>query len=353
MNSPFNPELIGSCDCLTKTPEVQHHKPGCKYRLISERDAAIAERDEARTSVMENNTLLDALTKKVARLEECNAAVTAERDRLKATVANQQAALLGSEEAAAQMILERDRLKEQLADAQLIQRESKFSAKEMLRVYEERDRLKEEKDRALLALESAMEGHRHAREHNQNWQAKFEQEQERSDRLAAELERVREELSEAQNPNCEGSLAFREAETALRLQEQFEKAKDWNKLTELELANLRTLNEGLEAELEQARKDYKESERKVNDLFLNMSNQLDAALGERDAAQDQVRRLRDGLGNLMTALDAAHNSNEYYAVWATAQISLGPYRGPSYTVELQEARTLLSTIPPDEGKGEL
>jgi len=32
--------IVGSCDCLTKTPEVKHHKPGCKYRLISERDAA-------------------------------------------------------------------------------------------------------------------------------------------------------------------------------------------------------------------------------------------------------------------------------------------------------------------------
>ena len=32
--------IVGSCDCLTKTPEVKYHKPGCKYRLISERDEA-------------------------------------------------------------------------------------------------------------------------------------------------------------------------------------------------------------------------------------------------------------------------------------------------------------------------
>lgn len=32
--------LVAACNCLTKTPEVKYHKPGCKYRLISERDAA-------------------------------------------------------------------------------------------------------------------------------------------------------------------------------------------------------------------------------------------------------------------------------------------------------------------------
>lgn len=30
---------VGSCNCLTKTPEVKFHKPGCKYRLIMERNA--------------------------------------------------------------------------------------------------------------------------------------------------------------------------------------------------------------------------------------------------------------------------------------------------------------------------
>jgi len=28
----------GHCTCLTKTPDIQHHKRGCKYRLIIERD---------------------------------------------------------------------------------------------------------------------------------------------------------------------------------------------------------------------------------------------------------------------------------------------------------------------------
>ena len=31
---------IGSCRCMTKTPEVKYHAPGCKYRLICERDDA-------------------------------------------------------------------------------------------------------------------------------------------------------------------------------------------------------------------------------------------------------------------------------------------------------------------------
>lgn len=34
--------IVASCDCLTKTNEVQYHKPGCKYRLICERDDARA-----------------------------------------------------------------------------------------------------------------------------------------------------------------------------------------------------------------------------------------------------------------------------------------------------------------------
>lgn len=32
--------IIGSCNCLTKTPDIKFHKKGCKYRLIMERDAA-------------------------------------------------------------------------------------------------------------------------------------------------------------------------------------------------------------------------------------------------------------------------------------------------------------------------
>lgn len=39
---------VASCYCNTKTPEIKHHKPGCKYRLIVERDEALKERDQLR-----------------------------------------------------------------------------------------------------------------------------------------------------------------------------------------------------------------------------------------------------------------------------------------------------------------
>lgn len=52
--------IVASCNCLTKTPEIQHHAIGCKYRLISERDieraarlAAEKKRDEAKASLEE------------------------------------------------------------------------------------------------------------------------------------------------------------------------------------------------------------------------------------------------------------------------------------------------------------
>lgn len=32
--------IIGACNCLTKTPDIEHHKKGCKYRLIAERNSA-------------------------------------------------------------------------------------------------------------------------------------------------------------------------------------------------------------------------------------------------------------------------------------------------------------------------
>ena len=40
--------IVASCNCLTKTPDATHHKIGCKYRLIVERDSLRAERDELR-----------------------------------------------------------------------------------------------------------------------------------------------------------------------------------------------------------------------------------------------------------------------------------------------------------------
>jgi len=31
--------VVASCNCLTKSPDIQYHKIGCKYRLITERDS--------------------------------------------------------------------------------------------------------------------------------------------------------------------------------------------------------------------------------------------------------------------------------------------------------------------------
>lgn len=31
--------IVAACNCLTKSPDIQYHKKGCKYRLITERDA--------------------------------------------------------------------------------------------------------------------------------------------------------------------------------------------------------------------------------------------------------------------------------------------------------------------------
>jgi len=61
--------IVGSCQCMTKTPEIQHHKPGCKYRLICERDecrrAYIALTDTTRSE----HSQLQALQARVRELE--------------------------------------------------------------------------------------------------------------------------------------------------------------------------------------------------------------------------------------------------------------------------------------------
>lgn len=56
--------VVGSCNCLTKTPDIQHHKPGCKYRLIVERDGARA------AVAAQSNTLRDVLDDIEARAEK-------------------------------------------------------------------------------------------------------------------------------------------------------------------------------------------------------------------------------------------------------------------------------------------
>jgi hypothetical protein len=75
--------LVASCDCLTKTHEVKYHKPGCKYRLISERDEAreskdrISKRAEAiRCELVkaerERDELREALSGRTVSCSQCN-----------------------------------------------------------------------------------------------------------------------------------------------------------------------------------------------------------------------------------------------------------------------------------------
>lgn len=43
--------IVASCDCGTKAPDIQHHAPGCKYRLISERDFMLRENAELKAKL--------------------------------------------------------------------------------------------------------------------------------------------------------------------------------------------------------------------------------------------------------------------------------------------------------------
>jgi hypothetical protein len=53
----FDDSIVASCSCLTKTPDIQYHKPGCKYRIIVERNQALQALAETRAKLEE--TLLD------------------------------------------------------------------------------------------------------------------------------------------------------------------------------------------------------------------------------------------------------------------------------------------------------
>lgn len=61
----------GACNCLTKSPVVQYHKKGCKYRLIKERDDLKAKLEDAER---ERNKLINS------SVEYLTALTGAERD---------------------------------------------------------------------------------------------------------------------------------------------------------------------------------------------------------------------------------------------------------------------------------
>lgn len=52
--------IVGSCDCDTKTPELKYHKPGCKYRILTERDEAreqLAQAKELLREIRDNEVI--------------------------------------------------------------------------------------------------------------------------------------------------------------------------------------------------------------------------------------------------------------------------------------------------------
>jgi hypothetical protein len=50
--------IVASCNCVTKSPDIQFHKKGCKYRLIVERDSLTAELASAKAELEEAKSLL-------------------------------------------------------------------------------------------------------------------------------------------------------------------------------------------------------------------------------------------------------------------------------------------------------
>lgn len=59
------------------------------------------------------------------------------------------------------------------------------------------------------------------------------------------------------------------------------------------------------------------------------------------AKDAEIARLRVALKGLVDRLDYVHNDPAYASVWALNQLHNGPYRGPTYTADLEKARATL------------
>ena len=86
---PESDSVVASCNCLTKTNEVAYHKPGCKYRLICERDAAKArcvelegELEKVRAVKVEEICGIPTTVNEV-RIEKARQALASENARLR------------------------------------------------------------------------------------------------------------------------------------------------------------------------------------------------------------------------------------------------------------------------------
>lgn len=74
---------MGACNCGTKTPEVVYHAPGCKYRLICERDDA---RELAEAIKVELNArLMERTQGLLTKLIEVEGQLRKLQSRLRAT----------------------------------------------------------------------------------------------------------------------------------------------------------------------------------------------------------------------------------------------------------------------------
>jgi hypothetical protein len=49
---------VASCECLTKTPEIQYHDPSCRFRVLQECQIALRELQRLREQKEKDNALL-------------------------------------------------------------------------------------------------------------------------------------------------------------------------------------------------------------------------------------------------------------------------------------------------------
>jgi hypothetical protein len=101
-------------------------------------------------------------------------------------------------------------------------------------------------------------------------------------------------LADERNPNCENSLAFELAEATQlenEAREKFHKAAEWNRLTVLEMENLRSLNAGLvedsaalKVERYQIAEQCAKLQLRVNELLAS----LEEVQKERDSANKRA-----------------------------------------------------------------
>lgn len=67
---------------------------------------------------------------------------------------------------------------------------------------------------------------------------------------------------------------------------------------------------------------------------------------EIESLKARLAALEESLSNLVSRLQYVHNDGIYQSVWLFSQLHHGPYKGPTYTKELDAAIEALS--PPQQ-----